>query len=37
LLLLLLLTIDGASYDVFKKLLDSLGSPIIECGAAIWG
>ena len=28
-------TIDGVSYDVFKKLFDSLVSPIIEYGATI--
>jgi len=30
-------TIGGVSYDVYKKLFDSLVSPIIEYGAAIWG
>jgi hypothetical protein len=30
-------TIGGVSYDVFKKLFDSLVSPIIEYGATIWG
>lgn len=30
-------TIGGVSYDVLKKLFDSLVSPIIEYGAAIWG
>ena len=29
--------IGGVSYDVFKKVFDSLVSPIIEYGAAIWG
>ena len=29
-------TIGGVSYDVYKKLFDSLVSPIIEYGAAIW-
>ena len=28
-------TIGGVSYDVFKKLIDSLVTPIIEYGAAI--
>ena len=30
-------TIGGVSYHVFKKLFDSLVSPIIEYGDAIWG
>ena len=30
-------TIGGVSYHVFKKRFDSLVSPIIEYGAAIWG
>lgn len=30
-------TIGGVSYNVLKKLFDSLGSPIIEYGVAIWG
>ena len=29
-------TIGGVSYDVYKKLFDSLVSLIIEYGAAIW-
>ena len=29
-------TIGDVSYDVLKKLFDSLVSPIIEYGAAIW-
>jgi hypothetical protein len=29
-------TIGGVSYDVYKKLFDSLVSFIIEYGAAIW-
>jgi hypothetical protein len=28
--------IGGVSYDVYKKLFDSLVSLIIEYGAAIW-
>jgi hypothetical protein len=28
-------TIGGVSYDVLKKLIDSLVTPIIEYGAAI--
>jgi hypothetical protein len=30
-------TTGGVSYDVYKKLFDSLVSPTIEYGAAIWG